>query len=270
MSLGLDLSASHAKMQRAVEQLVTLDGEVRDSFHKSDPYAFVFDVNPKTGWVKVIAQQQPRELGPSVVLGEFVHNLRSALDYIVTALVAASPPTILTTRHQFPIYLTGPKFRRAVGSSRQPRGSLVGVRHGFTLIEKFQPYHTGPGAPKGAIGLLQRLSNSDKHRALLLNTPFPRQHTLAVIAIGGGKAAEEREPSRPLRWQPNGQAVLKRIRFRRPLPTEFHAKAVMEFEINFLDAAFLPDYPKPILFTIQDLRTMGEQVEVIISAFDAL
>ena len=79
MTLGLDLSPSEAKLERAIPQ--------------------------------------PEEPRFGIIVGDIMHNLRSALDYIVTALVNQSR-TRLTTSHQFPIYLDSTKFARTVGVAR--------------------------------------------------------------------------------------------------------------------------------------------------------
>jgi len=51
------------------------------------------------------------------------HNLRCALDYIVTALVVASDEEV-TNRHQFPIFHSSKRFRANV----LDRLALLGLR----------------------------------------------------------------------------------------------------------------------------------------------
>jgi hypothetical protein len=71
------------------------------------------DLDPDSGWCPIFVKSQPGELGTAVILGEFVHDLRSALDYIVTAL-ADREQIRLTQYHQFPIAYTRGGYTKAV------------------------------------------------------------------------------------------------------------------------------------------------------------
>lgn len=71
------------------------------------------------------------------IVGDLMHNLRCALDYIVTALVNASG-TKLARKHQFPIFTDENRFREEVLSSDlrpNPRGCLRGITIGLKLID---------------------------------------------------------------------------------------------------------------------------------------
>ena len=132
MSLGLDLSSSRAKLARALDLLKVLEADAVDAVRSGKGYAFVGDLDEESGWytVKVLTEPAPTL---SVIFGEFIHDIRSALDYIVSALVVASGQPILR-RHQFPNLFRPRQVcieRRTLGRRTAPRataGYQVGVR----------------------------------------------------------------------------------------------------------------------------------------------
>ena len=96
--------------------------------------------------------------GIEVVLGDFFHNARSALEHLACAL--ARRPTRDTG---FPIFENPTKFACFAGkqmTSMKPSAK--------SLIKRFQPYER----PDGLYSLwwLHELNNVDKHRSLLLVT----------------------------------------------------------------------------------------------------
>lgn len=266
MSLGLDLSSSRAKVKRAGEHLDTLYRDVRASARDTELYKLITDFNPDTGWLEVRGRAQPGEVLLSVILGEFIHDLRSGLDYVVTALAGVSEAP-LTRQHQFPICSTPKKFKSAAGSEQKPVGLVAGIRHGFALIESFQPFHASPGT-EGALGLLQRLSNSDKHRTIAVYRPFPRRSTVRIDH--DGVVIERWQPPSPLVWDPEGEFVMDRIRFAKPYPTKMDPQAEMELHLSFMDAAFPPDYPDALLFTLEQLGGLRNTVSFILDQVEAL
>ena len=105
----------------------------------------------------------------SIIIGDAVHNLRSALDHLVfqLALVSTNGQIKNPRAAQFPIAET-PKIY-----SEQAQSYLSELRQEHkVLIETYQPYHgiSPPSSPPyiHELALLKQLSNTDKHR--LLNT----------------------------------------------------------------------------------------------------
>ena len=106
MTLSLDLRSCDAKLARARENARTLERETVAHIGKQEAtHAVRFSqVDPQTGWCSItLVPQKIEEPRLSAILGDVIHNLRCALDYVVTALVDASQ-TKLTTSHQFPIF----------------------------------------------------------------------------------------------------------------------------------------------------------------------
>ena len=101
--------------------------------------------------------------------------MRSALDYIVAGLVVASGAA-LKIRHQFPIIDDPATYRRDVATVQRGRrrGPLEGVTVGLSVIEKWQPYHYEGSGRDHPLAALARLSNTDKHRALIQMVPVPQ------------------------------------------------------------------------------------------------
>ncbi len=88
-NLHLDLSSSRAKLARASEHLDVFEREGAAALKERNPCSFhVGDINRDTGWVSIYLEvRELREPHLGVILGDVMHNLRCALDYIVTALV---------------------------------------------------------------------------------------------------------------------------------------------------------------------------------------
>jgi hypothetical protein len=104
------------------------------------------------------------DLTLSVIVGECLHNLRSALDHIVWQLVLANKQTPIK-ENQFPICETPFGFKSQISRNRL-RGVSVNAE---TLIENLQPYNTGKPDPQfHPLWVLNQLMNIDKHRMLTL------------------------------------------------------------------------------------------------------
>lgn len=124
------------------------------------------------------------------ILGDFVHNLRSALDQIV---VATSPPRNRKNA-SFPIAYTNlferdangelvhpdaearERFRRAVAGLKQNADALA-------VVLAMQPYQSANPALH-TLGILSRLENADKHRAVIAVGSGLRAGTLTSLSRG--------------------------------------------------------------------------------------
>jgi hypothetical protein len=113
-----------------------------------------------------------------LILGEVIHDLRSALDHVAWQL-AVSHAGRETVSHPkvaplitFPITSTRPKFD---GHKARPYFSAEATE----ILERLQPYHNDPEV-LNPLALVQRLSNIDKHQVL---TPFMGQLRLEEVTI---------------------------------------------------------------------------------------
>jgi hypothetical protein len=161
------LDGCRAKIVRAGDHLETLDREAR-RFVEDHTYRFDLEQDPDTGHILVVVHstRQPPVQPPSrlsVIVGDVLHNLRSALDHLVwqLAIIGTGPKEPL---NQFPIFDTPEKFKEKC------ERYLHGVRpeHRAT-IETYQPYHGGNGL---ALGVIATLNDIDKHRVVHGSSKF--------------------------------------------------------------------------------------------------
>ncbi len=97
----------------------------------------------------------------AVIIGETIQNIRTALDYLVYALVIHTQGRKPRERTQFPIYANAGDFFRDRNQISELPGELR------RRIRKLQPYQ--PHSQRNAtLALISKLSNTDKHRLLLI------------------------------------------------------------------------------------------------------
>lgn len=151
------------KIVRAKNQLEGLNERFR-KFAEAKPYHCVeqFDARPdepSSGVYRYVVDSvslPKREWG--VLIGELVHNLRSALDHSIYA--AAKRPS---RTNQFPIFTDYCDWKVKSKSMLRTVPKKIA-----DLVEERQPYHTvAPERPDHhLLTVLNRLSNHDKHRLL--------------------------------------------------------------------------------------------------------
>jgi hypothetical protein len=119
------------------------------------------------------------------MIGDAVHNMRSALDHITWAFSTRNfaVKTLKELRDiQFPICLREGEYwgsRKSLGQ-RQRRMRYV-EDAARTRIDAMQPYHGGDRATGHPLAILNELSNEDKHHKLLI-TATGLQIPLAEIS----------------------------------------------------------------------------------------
>jgi hypothetical protein len=133
---------------------------------KSRPFKFEPQVSGQG--TRYIVYWEPIEELPVVELGllvgDFLHNLRSALDHLAYELAAAYtkplPPKAAETC-EFPIFWREPM------EARQEQ-SKIGCIHpdAVKLIKAIQPHHKGSNYTEDPLWILNELERIDKHRTL--------------------------------------------------------------------------------------------------------
>lgn len=148
------------KLGRAQEHLDALDADTGRYF-AGEPYRFVREYHPEGSRVAglAITEEPPERL--ALVIGDYLHNARAALDYLAWQLVLASGITP-NGRTKFPIS-KDPRLKKK-------RRSGVVVEPGVSapilaVVESLQPYHA-PDPALHPLWLINELSNIDKHRTL--------------------------------------------------------------------------------------------------------
>jgi hypothetical protein len=160
-----------AKIGRAEEQQRALDSDflvwLNEAMIEEKAITFFRQRDPDSGYFHFVVETLPDtpRFRWGLMLGEIVHSLRSALDALAYALADLDSPGRGDDHvTQFPIYLLGTKrFWKDDLIRRQIQHIALPHRQ---MIERVQPYQTSKPARDNALALLQRLSNTDKHRGI--------------------------------------------------------------------------------------------------------
>lgn len=171
--------AKLAQARKHLRHLHHIAGRLQDS----DAYAVYTERDPSTGEVVIYgeARRAPPSLTWGVVIGDIVHNLRSALDHMVWALTVAhqpeAPPHTIPSRGPgsewrhtaFPVH-PKPYPLDASGelipweNAKEPR-SLWGMEPALRAeFETLQPFRWKEEAAFHPLAILHDLWNIDKHR----------------------------------------------------------------------------------------------------------
>lgn len=146
------------KLERAKQHILELEDGL-NAFRLSRPYQPITNFNPNSGKtvynIRVVAAP-PESL--SLIIGDAIHNLRSALDHLVWQLIESNG-NIPTKRSAFPIYETSAKYK--TGSATQIEGMTAAAR---CLIDATNPYVGGTDD----LWILHEIDIVDKHRLLLV------------------------------------------------------------------------------------------------------
>jgi hypothetical protein len=157
-----------AKLRRADVHFSELGTEI-DAFLSEDNYRFVGHqtVDPETGYEHRIIYLEVDEFPPDdlwgPVIGDIVHNLRSALDHLAWDIARPESRRDNARDIGFPIFLTHPANKPKVCQAlRQKLDHIRPEFHG--VIKRVQPYEAQD--LHHPLWLLNQLWNADKHRTL--------------------------------------------------------------------------------------------------------
>jgi hypothetical protein len=174
-----------AKLDRADEHLERLNREI-GTWLDGKPHAYWAKPDFHAGRysIHVTVNEVPPPL-LSVVCGDYVHCLRSALDHLACGNVKK-----ITKRTAFPIYRDGDDFFCAVEmpARRKRPGPLTGLDpegNLFAAIKAFQPYEGPDGYERHPLFNLAELSNADKHRAILASAAANRRVDAEALWVRG-------------------------------------------------------------------------------------
>lgn len=157
------LDGCRAKLARA-EELWDEVWASLNGFLEQGPYQSegAFDPNSSEWVVRFRVLEEP-PLKWGVLIGDVVHNLRSALDHLAWQLVLRNGGEP-SWRTQFPIYADENSYLRANGGQAQIAGMSEEDKN---RIEERQPFNLAADADRPhELAVLQFLSNVDKHRVV--------------------------------------------------------------------------------------------------------
>lgn len=265
--MTIDLSGPRAKIDRADEHLDALYSELEAFFEPYSNRELAYHARDGA-WDVILVRPLLDEIPPlrlSIICGDVVHNLRSALDHLVWQLVLAegNKPGKWTS---FPIYSDPKDFNLNVRFRKKKRGSgpLEGINpngQAWAAIEGAQPYYAvNPRA--NPLSMLNELDVTDKHRSLMLNMLFPREDSLWEL-VGWNDAAElleYRVLNQPLSMVRETQIL--RLRFSKAGPNpQVRVKGNFSIEPTFGDGS--------IQVPMDNIAWLHPHVSDFVGSFDA-
>lgn len=158
------------RWERASEHRASL-AEIWNSYIAEHPYDFSLGYEGEGQYVLRVWQDAPMPPGFAVIMGEWLYNLRSTLDYIIWATAvhtAGQSPPPNEARLQYPIY----DSEQAWLSNLYRLESLA--EHHREMLRSMQPFASDVDA--NYLGWINRLARLDRHRSLVDGTAY-----LAVI-----------------------------------------------------------------------------------------
>ncbi|MDQ6770043.1 MAG: hypothetical protein M3Z54_08655, partial [Gemmatimonadota bacterium] len=144
----------------------------------------------KAQYVSRIRGSKPMPDYWSLMVGDVIHNLRSALDNLTYALAVKAfggvPSLDEIKKIQFPV-CDGPGEFHGPNGQKTRRLSLLSDK-ATAAIERLQPYTT-PTRPKPhPLAVLRELANIDKHRHILFTAAVLRPILVRVNTPSGGQS----------------------------------------------------------------------------------
>jgi hypothetical protein len=168
-----------AKMIRAHENIFSLAQEINDWF-ASIKFTFYLNTIPDEPWPRltVHADEYIPPVRLSVLVGECVHNMRSALDNLICALARTLKPGSKCRGLAFPLFDSQAEWDEK--SERPLKGIAPAARE---IIRRLQPW-VDSASPHPLV-ILNKLSNIDKHRACNFTLPHNRNAIFLVHCRDG-------------------------------------------------------------------------------------
>jgi hypothetical protein len=176
------IEAIRLKLERAQEHLRTMTLAM-DDYVKRRPRSYGIesvDRSPTTSFRYVLRLAEPVPPMLSVILGEAIHDMRSALDQCVFQLYAANNGGKERSGTAFPIVTEPQEYQKH--RRDDIRGLGAGVKD---FIEKLQPYPDRTLPVHDSLCSLNALWNRDKHR--MVHIWGIRMDTSELVANAGAK-----------------------------------------------------------------------------------
>jgi hypothetical protein len=251
-----------AKIQRAKRHFAAIKREVR-AYISSHPEIIEAKLDLNIPGYRLYAEIRQPSTGLSVMIGDFLFDLRSALDHLARGLVETegnTPSDLQSPRTMFPIF----------DSTNKPQklGVAGGVDpNALSLIERLQPYMRPDGKYwLSPLWVLNELHNIDKHRTLHFpTTTWTSRHTQVAVVEPGPR----RHVSVFLGEVESG-AELSHIRVFPPAPTP---NPKVEVYGQFAVKIFMPPFgpqPSPGLPLLDGLQALLDFVRKdVVPLFDS-
>jgi hypothetical protein len=252
------------KIKRAKEHICDLDTRLT-TFKNGNPYKVVPELDSNMG-KRVFRFREKQSIPAEISLrtGEVIQNLRSALDYVVWALVESNGSTP-TRDNCFPISENAKKYK--TGSPGKVKGMC---QRAVDCINLTKPDKGGTEA----LWQLHELNNSDKHRLLLTAgigfrvTVQQRFGSSVVIGRAGGHGGSvlTQNPIVNVDFTPSnaafpiiyGTEILA-------LPAELNMNPQFTFDVAFNEPSIIER--EPILPFLHQLTHLVEEIVGLLGSF---
>ena len=161
MSLTADqrLAGPLLKLNRAKFHIENLRATL-EQFIATNPYRTITKHDPETGYVThYLERADPIPATCSVLVGDALNNLRSALDHLAQQFyLVGSGATTESFKISYPIFEDVTSYNEGAG------GKVIGMRQeAIDFISATKPYHGG----NDLLWQIHKLNIIDKHRTLL-------------------------------------------------------------------------------------------------------
>jgi hypothetical protein len=149
----------------------------------------------------IVRMEKTTPLDPTLplVVGDCIHNARSALDHLVFQLAILNGAAGSAARKtSFPVCLSPSDFRLIVARRVAPFISNTALDE----IEKLQPYAHGNAGRDDVLYVLAKLDNIDKHRLVIVTIAKFRPIAFCITLPNGDQFRHEITPAEAGEWKP--------------------------------------------------------------------
>lgn len=157
-----------AKIGRAIEHLDALKKSIADFTVEGESYSVIKEANRESGEYifRIRVLKEPPLVQWSLIIGDCLHNLRSALDHLFIDLVLRKHPDPKTIKNQrriqFPLHSESSGFK-----GHKPQNEEWVGADALAIVERLQPFNHPKGPNFSILGFLHEFDITDKHRLLL-------------------------------------------------------------------------------------------------------
>lgn len=176
------LYAHHLKLRRAHEHLLELHKVIALFVEEQEPsLKEVFEERHDGWWYVVGCEPLPTTPYWGVIVGDFIHNLRSLLDQLVASLVRQRGEVRIRKHHKFPVMNHHNEWDQVVNGIGRDESTPPDPLRGVSEEGRAEIYWLQPFNGNDPLALVSSLSNTDKHRLV---------HTGSILSADEGPTGE--------------------------------------------------------------------------------
>jgi hypothetical protein len=233
------LTGVRAKLLRAQDHFKDLHARIESSLRSepdggSIPLTYKVDEDRQSVTFG-LPPGKPLDPALPLIIGDCLHNLRSALDHLVlqVALLKGTSISDSEDKTSFPVVLDPNDFL-----SKTKRFADLVRCEALTAIEDFQPYKTSNPPNTAFLWLLSELDIIDKHRLLVVVA-----QKIKMTEIAGTMGNAKRIVLDPKSdWKPREDgAELFTVEFSSGAPTKMHMEVQTATTVQFADTGLVCD-----------------------------